>query len=197
MNFRFIAFIIILFFSPAVFAQQSVKGKYFTEIKGNVPKAVKFYLRKGIPHSPVFSRQYESLFSGLKSYNEKDKLLVSQLISKLYNVDTILFFRLMRIRLEWELKERLFLPALDSVQNFIKTKTEQAHYNYMKGLYYWDNYYEKLARHMGYVKPINANTEIVDWKKMNTMQWRGSKVFEQISHGLELPFKNENLKDSA
>lgn len=199
MNFRCFLLIFILAFPYTGLTQISAKGKYFSERKGNVRKAVRYYLRKGLTESQGFSCQYESLFSGLKSYTQKDKLWANQLLSKLYEVDSILFFKLMRIRLEWYLKERLVLTGLDSVQNLIKTTTDQAHYNYMKGLYYSDSYYEKLARHMGYVKAINANTEIVDWKKMNTMRWGSIKILEQIPNSIvpERPFKYENLKDSA
>src|SRR5436190_16429041 len=116
--------------SLAIFSQTTHKKKDIHEHRMHVRRAANYYLRKKLSPSPEFSVQYNSLFYGLQGYRKKDTLLANRVINRLYKVNDILFYRLMRIRLEWELKQRFAKSPLDSVCLLLKNNIDSAKYFY-------------------------------------------------------------------
>lgn len=159
-------------------------------------KSVNYYLKR-TTLSRSFIAKYIKLTSNANSYSKKDSLLANKLIKELLMYDETTFYRIMRTRLEWEFKEHLTVPQLDSVKSLLKNSIDSSNYYYMLGIYYRDSLNAKFARQMGYVKVNNQGTEVVNWKTVNRLDWRHPKLLETTSH-YEYPiFKDENLKDSS
>ncbi|MFI5129283.1 MAG: hypothetical protein ACHQFX_04800 [Chitinophagales bacterium] len=161
-----------------IFSQTTSKKKAFSEHGMNVRKAANYYLKKKINPSPQFSVQYASLFSGLQGYRKKDTLLAAKLIKRLYKVNDILFYRLMRIRLEWEFRQHVQLSPLDSILPRLKNNIDSSKYYYMMGLYFEDSMYVRTARRFGYVRVNSDGNEIVDWRKMRSFKFDDPRLFE-------------------
>jgi hypothetical protein len=157
--------------SLAIFSQTTHKKKDIHEHRMNVRRAANYYLRKKLNPSPEFSVQYNSLFLGLQGYRKKDTLLAVEVINRLYQSNDILFYRLMRIRLEWEFKQRFAKSPLDSVQPLLKNNIDSAKYHYMLALYFQDSMTWKLARQTGYVRATREGNEVVDWGKVKRLKW--------------------------
>ena len=164
-----------------IFSQSALKERSLAGRSMSVRKAANYYLRKKINLSPEFSIQYSSLFSGLQRYTMRDTIMATKIIKRLYQFNDILFYRLMRIRLEWEFKQHLVKSPLDSVCLLLKNNIDSAKYYYMLGLYFKDSMNEKLARHFGYVRATDGGNEITDWRKMKTLIWRDPKIIESIT----------------
>ncbi|HET6995021.1 MAG TPA: hypothetical protein VFI06_08560 [Chitinophagaceae bacterium] len=166
--------------SPAIFSQTTIK---IPEHRMNVRKAANYYLRKKMNPSPRFSIQYTSLFAGLQGYTKRDSLLANKIINQLYQFNDILFYRLMRIRLEWEFKRHIVKSPLDSASLLLKNNIDSAKYYYMLGLFFQDSLAERLARRFGYVRATAGDIEVVDWRKMKTVKWRNRKVIGSTDLG--------------
>jgi len=171
-----------------IFSQTISKTKALTGHTMNVRHAANYYLHNKNP-SLEFSPQYTSVFSGLRHYTKRDTVIATKLIKRLYKLNDILFFRLMRIRLQWEFKERYVRSSLDSTLPRLENNTDSAKYHYMLSLYFLNSLYERIARGLGYVKVTYDGSEVVDWRKMKVMKWRDPTVIEAISDGdgLTLP----------
>ncbi len=188
----------MLIIQCTVFSQKESAEKYFPEAKYNFRKAAKYYLKKRTVPTPVITKEYASLFSDINNYTDKDRLLCLKLINRIYQFDDILFFKLMRIRLEWNFGERISYSPLYSVPEPFKKSTDSANYSLLLGIYFKDTLIERVARHMGYVKGVNPSVEIVDWKKMNTMKWAYPRgVMEQTDKYYNPPFIGKELRDSS
>ena len=205
-----VKFLILLFpfiaIHSAIFSQTTFNKKAFAEHRMHVRKAANYYLRKKIDPSPEFSVQYVSLFSGLKGYTWRDTLLATKVINRLYQFNDILFYRLMRIRLEWEFRQHLQRPPLDSIMPLLKNNNDSAKYYYMLGLYFQDSMTWQLARTFGYVRSTYDGNEVVDWRKMKDLNWRDPKTIESItvddfilnvSKDIQRNFKFDHLRDSS
>jgi hypothetical protein len=93
---NFLSILIIASAIPsAIFSQSTPKSKALTGHQMNVRHAANYYLHNKNP-SPEFSVRYNSLFSGRQQYTTHDTIIATQLIQKLYELNDILFFRLMR-----------------------------------------------------------------------------------------------------
>jgi hypothetical protein len=203
-------FLILLFafiaITCTIFPQTTFNKKAFSEHRMNVRKAANYYLRKKINPSPEFSVQYTSLFSGLQGYTRRDTLLATKLINKLHRVDGILFYRLMRIRLEWEFKQHFARSPLDAVRSLLKNNIDSAKYHYMLSLYFQDSITEHLSRKYGFVRATYDGNEVVDRRKMKDLNWRDPKTVESIpfddfilnvSKDIQRNFKFDHLRDSS
>lgn len=175
----------------------AIYSQIASENKMKVRNAANYYLKKKIDPSPEFSTQYNSLFWGFQGYTKKDTLIAAKLIKRLYQVNDILFYRLMRIRLEWEFKQHLVKYPLDSIRHLLKKNIDSSQYYYMLGLYFRDSMTENLARRLGFVKVNSSGNEIVDWRIMKIKKWRNPKAIES-PHGYILnDFKVDRHRDSA
>ncbi len=179
MSFRCIFFALV-FIPYAVFSQPILKSKKSPDAKVSVKKAANYYLKKRHNPSPGYSIYYSSLFSGLQKYTKKDSLLANKVISRLYQFNDILFFRLMRIRLEWEFKQHLNKSPLDSLLSLCKNNIDSANYSFILGIYFEDCLYERIACKYGYVRALYDESEVVDWRKVRTFRFYDSKIWEQI-----------------
>lgn len=191
MNFTFSLFAIILI--PAtIFSQPPIKKEIYGS-KENNREAINYYL-KNTDLSRSFIKSYIKLISG-----HRDHIKANKLIKQLYNFNETVFYRFIRVRLEWEFKEHLMLAPLDSVKPLLKNKIDSAGYYYMLAIYFKDSMYERIARRFGYVKAINPVEEIVDWAKMKTIKWTATKIIEQSHPGLLLSssFRNDRMLDSS
>jgi hypothetical protein len=186
--------------SIAIFSQTKNKKKDIHEHRMSVQRAANYYLRKKLNSSPEFAVQYTSLFSGLQGYKKKDTLLATRVINRLYLLNDILFYRLMRIRLEWEFKQHLVRSSLDSVGFLLKNNIDSAKYFYMLALYFRDSMMENLARRLGYVKATYDGSEIVDWRKLTSLKWGDRRVIEgphEFLGPVEPNFKVGRFRDSS
>ena len=121
MNFLRLLFAFIVI-PGTLFPQSTLRS--FPERRMNVRKAANYYLKKKMDPSPRFSIQYSSLFSGLQHYSKRDTTIATKIIKRLYSFNDILFYRLMRIRLEWEFKQHLARASLDSIPALLKKQNE-------------------------------------------------------------------------
>lgn len=164
-----------------IFSQTAFKKEALSEHRMNVRKAANYYLKKKINQSPEFSIQYSSLFSGIQGYTKRDTIIATKLINRLYQFNDILFYRLMRIRLEWEFTQHLVISPLDSVRPILKNNIDSSKYYYMPGLYFQDSMTENLARSFGFVRSTCEGNEVVDWAHMKVLKWRDPKTIESIT----------------
>jgi len=172
-----------------IFSQTTLKTKALTGHTMNVRHAANYYLHKKNP-SAEFSVQYTSMFLGLRNYTERDTIIANNLIKRLYELNDFLFFRLMRIRLQWEFKQRHVRSSLDSVRSLLRNNMDSAKYHYMLGLYFQDSLNERIARAFGYVRATNNGDEVVDWRKLKDLKWRDPRLIEMFPseyHGLLIP----------
>lgn len=177
---KFLCVLIPVIAGPCtVFSQTIPVNKLLYGRRVNERHAANYYLHKKNPY-PRFSIQYNSLFSGLQNYAKRDTATATKLIRRLYKLNDILFFRLMRIRLQWEFKQRHVRSSLDSIRPLIRNNIDSAKYHYMLALYFRDSLNERIARGLGYVRATYNGDEVVDWRKLKYLKWRNPRVIETI-----------------
>jgi len=172
----------------SVFAQSSVAD---VNNKTNIRHTVDHYL-ENTSLSRHFVKTYVKLMTGPKRHPAKARIL----IQKLYSKNDLAFYRLMRIKLEWEYLQHLKYTPLDSVRSILQTNKDSTHYYYTLALYFTDSMTAVAARKFGYVKAINPSVEEVDWSKMKSMKWTDPKIIETI--GVHERFSwDKKMRDTA
>ncbi len=172
----------------SMFAQSSVTD---VNNKINIRNTVDHYL-ENTSLSRHFVKTYVKLMTGPKRYATKARIL----IQKLYSKNDLAFYRLMRIKLEWEYIQHLKYTPLDSVRSILQTNKDSAHYYYTLALYFTDSMNATAARKFGYVKAINPSVEEVDWIKMKSIKWADPKIIQNIT-GHERFSWDEKMRDTA
>ena len=155
-------------------------------------KAINYYL-KTIDLFPDFYTPYIELDSYLEDNDKADTSIANEFINRLYRVNDTVFYRLMRIRLEWEFKERLVLAPLDSVRVLLKDNIDSADYYSTLAIYFKDEMYSSAANTLGYLKSGSDGTEHIDWKKTETIRWDDPRTMNKLTDDEKLFVK----KDSA
>ena len=136
MNFPCSLFTVIVF-PVTIFSQPSLKKELYGS-KENNRETINYY-REKTDLSRGFINSSVKLISG-----HRDFIKVNKLIKQLYKFNETVFYRFIRIRLEWEFKEHLMLPPLDSVKSLLKNKIDSAGYYYMLAIYFKDSMYEYI-----------------------------------------------------
>ena len=143
-------------------------------------KAINYYL-KTIDLFPDFYTPYIELNSYLEDNEKADTSIANELINRLYRVNDTVFYRLLRIRLEWEFKEKLVIAPLDSVKALLKDNIDSADYYSTLATYFNDEMYSSAANTMGYLKSGDNGTELIDWKKIKTIRWDDPRTMNKLS----------------
>jgi hypothetical protein len=196
MNFPSFLFALILI--PAIIFSQPPIKKERDGSKENDRETINYY-RKNTDLSRGFINSYVRLISGDRGYEKKDTLRADRLIKRLPLFIETVFYRLMRVRLEWEFKQHLLLSPLESVKPLLKTNIDSAQYYYMLAIYFKDSMYERWARHFGYSRINYQDHEIVDWAKIKKIKWADPKLIEQVTINSLIPssFRKDRMMDSS
>lgn len=187
-------FLIVVILIPiTIFSQRYIKDDLYGN-KEDRRGTIKYY-KKNTDFSRGFINSYVRLLSG-----RRDIAKAIKQINQLYKLNETVFYRFMRIRLEWEFKEHLMLAPLDSVKSLLKNKSDSAGYYYMQGNYFQDSMLEKLARKFGFVKAVSHDNEVPDWSKIKSFRWNSPIIIESM-HGdntlLDDPIVNNPMMDSS
>ena len=106
----------------------------FATILKQEKKAVK-YLLKSIDLFPDYTPPYDVLYE--YATTKKDKVVASELVTRLKKYEDTAFLRLIRMRLENEVfGTPLSASALDSVKAILRTDSDTIEYYYIKGLFF-------------------------------------------------------------
>lgn len=167
--------------------------------KGNKREAIKYYKKNtDLPRNLIHS--YVGLISDPQRYERKDTLKANKIINQLFQYNDNTFYRLMRVRLEWEFKQRLKPSLLDSARLLLKNNIDLAYYYYMLGNYFKDSMSERMARKFGFVRVTLDGNEIPDWRKIESFRLNFPGILISL-HEYHMPSDDnraeKNMMDSS